>query len=99
MLVSKSIKDKVVTQSLKEIIFDRQYKQARILPWKKNENMYYGKKMHTDDSRANVELGKMQGFVHTILSKIDNPLLFKYKHMKESDMRKAKLMNSLRERD
>lgn len=98
-MVSKPLRDKIVAQTIKEIDFSRQYKQARVKSWKKNEDMYYGRKTHTDDSRANVELGKMQGFIHTILSKIDNPLMFKYTKRKESDLKKSKLMNALRERD
>lgn len=98
-MVGKVLRDKIIAQTIKEIDFARQYKQARVKSWKKNEDMYYGRKTHTDDSRANVELGKMQGFVHTILSKIDNPLMFKYTKRKESDLKKSKLMNALRERD
>lgn len=97
--VNKRLRDKLVSQAIKEISFARMYKQARIKQWKKNEDMYYGRKRATDDSRANVDLGKMQGFVHTILSKIDNPLVFKYIKRKEADYRKANLLNSLREKD
>lgn len=97
--VNKRLRDKIVSQVIKEITFARQYKQARIKTWKKNEDMYYGRKRATDDSRANVELGKMQGFVHTIMSKIDNPLVFKFVKRKDADLRKAALMNSLREKD
>lgn len=99
MAINKQIRDKIVAQARTEIIFARQYKQARILSWKKNEDMYYAKKIRTDDSRANVELGKMQGFVHTVLSKIDEPLMFKFIKRKEADLKKADFMNALVSRD
>lgn len=98
-MIDKKTRDEIVVQAKKEIIFARTYKQARIRSWKKNEDMYYGRKLKDDNSRAHVELGKMQGFVHTILSKIDNPLVFKFKESKESDRKKAKRINALRERD
>lgn len=98
-MVNKKTREKIVAQSLREITFARSYKNARIRSWQKNENMYYGRKTKTDDSRANVELGAMQGFVHTVLSKIDNPLVFKFVKKKDSDYKKAILMNALREQD
>lgn len=97
--ISKKEVEKIVAQAKKEINFARNYKQMRTRSWKKNEDMYYGRKIKTDESRANVDLGKMQGFVHTILSKIKNPLIFKYGKKKEADLKKANRLNSLRESD
>lgn len=99
MEISKEKRDRIVAQARNEIRFARQYKQARISSWKKNEDMYYGRKKRTDDSRANVELGKMQGFIHTILSKIDSPLVFTFKERKEADLKKAKRLNALKDLD
>lgn len=58
--------------------------------------MYYGKKIQPDTSRANVDLGLMQGHVHTILAKIDNPLVFKFSKRKQSQLRKVDRLNALR---
>ena len=91
--------EKIEAQAIKEIAFDRQHKQGKVSNWQKNENMYYGVKEKTEESRANVELGQMQSFVHTILSKIDNPLVFKYAKRKLSQLRRVERLNALRQMD
>ena len=113
-MIQKQIRDKIRAQALSEIEHARQYKQKRVnSSWFKNENMYYGLKnramdkfgnvvftpQQTNDSRANVDLGKMVGFVDTYLSKIDNPLTFKYKKKKNADYKRALRANALKEID
>jgi hypothetical protein len=87
--LSRREKEEIVSQALNEITFARRHKQGKIKNWQKNEDLYYGKKIQTDDSRANVDLGRMQEFVHSLLSKIDNPLVFKYIKRKDE----GKLLN------
>lgn len=82
-------------QSINEINFARSYKQGKIKNWQKNEEMYYGKKIPTTESRANVELSRMQEFVHTLLSKVKDSLLFKYTKRKEAQLKRVQLLNSL----
>ena len=94
--INKETRDKIVTQALSEIAFARQYKQGKIANWKKNEDLYYAKKIQPDTSRANVELGRMQEFVHALLSKIDNPLVFKFTKRKEAQLKRVMRLNSLR---
>lgn len=98
-MISKEIRDKIVAQSIQEIVFDRQHKQGKIRNWQKNEEMYYGKKQATIESRANVDLARMQEFVHTLLSKIKNPLVFKFTKRKESQLARVNRLNSLRQYD
>lgn len=110
-MIRKELRDKIVNQALKEIDFARSYKQGIITRWNKNEDLYYGKKagikaenqdigsQANQESRANVELGKMQSHIHTILSKIDSPLTFKYKRGTIADLKKANLLNALKEKD
>lgn len=92
----KALRDKIVAQALQEITFARQYKQGKIANWQKNEALYYSKKVKSDESRANVDLGRMQEYVHTILSKIDNPLIFKFTKRKEAQLKRVARLNSLR---
>ena len=94
-MIKKETRDKIVAQALKEIQFARIYKQTKIQNWQKNEDLYYAKKVPTNDSRANIELGRTQEFVHTLLSKIDNPLIFKFVKRKESQLKRVKRLNSL----
>jgi hypothetical protein len=77
----------------------RLHKQGKVPNWKKNESMYYGQKQPGDDSRANVDLGRMQEFVHTLLSKIDDPLVFEYKKRKLSQERRVARINAVRDYD
>ncbi len=76
--MKKELRSKILAQALTEIAFARRYKQGRISTWQLNEDLYYGNKKKSDEARANVDLGQMQEHVHTLLSKIDNPLTFKF---------------------
>lgn len=61
--------------------------------------MYYSRKVTTEDSRANVDLGRMSEFVHTLLSKIDNPLTFKFTKRKSSQLKRVRRLNALKDLD
>ena len=97
--MNKTTIDKIVAQSLDEISKSRLYKQGKIQSWQKNEEMYYSKKQKLVEARANVSLSRMQEFVHTLLSKIDNPLVFKFSKRKESQLKRVARLNALREID
>lgn len=106
-------RDTLSTQALKEIDYSYRYKKARMSSWNKNEDMMnpdrtspavvspYGGSTYQQvgDTRAQVPLYKMHGFVHTILSKIDSPLTFKYSKGESADLKKAKLMNAIKDKD
>ena len=111
-MIRKETRDKIVTQALKEIDFSRTYKQKYVSKWRKNENLYYSFKSISEkydnkdigsqavvESRSNVDIGGMFGHIETILSKIDSPLTFTYKRGSIADLKKAKLLNALKERD
>ncbi len=98
-MVRKTLGDKIAVQSLDEIVFARQYKQKKTSGWQSNEEMYYAKKIELQEARANVNLARMQEFVHTLLSKIDNPLVFKFTKRKEAQLKRVSLLNALREYD
>jgi hypothetical protein len=97
--IKKELRDKIVRQALDEISFARRYKQGKTSLWKINEDLYYGNKKKSDEARANVDLGQMQEFVHTLLSKIDNPLTFTFKKRKESQMKRVARLNALKDYD
>lgn len=85
---------------MREIQFARTYKQGKTKNWQINEDLYYGRKLpQGDSSRANVELGQMQEFVHTLLSKIDTPLLFKFVKKKLAQLKRVMRLNALRVSD
>ena len=96
MAISKQKRDEIVSQALNEISFARNYKQGKIKRWQLIEDAYYGRKVKDNESRANVDLGKMQSFVHTLLSKIDNPLTFKFAKRKAAQLKRVNRLNSLR---
>jgi hypothetical protein len=101
--VKKTISQDVVNilsgQALNEIAFSRKHKKKRLERWKKIDEMYEGVKPESKEERANVELAKMQEFVHTLLSKVDTPLIFKYSKKKNSDLMRAERANALRRVD
>ena len=97
--IKKETRDKIVVQALEEIQHARRYKQGRIASWQKNEDLYYGKKVKSNESRANVDLGQMQEHVHTLLSKIDSPLTFKFMKRKEAQGPRVDRLNALKDFD
>lgn len=115
MAISKQKRDKIITQSLTEIQFARTWKQGITWGWWKNEDLYYGKKDNqatatsidgigynrSTESRANVNIAsaKTVSFVETMLSKIDSPLTFKFKKATLADLKRAKLLNALKDKD
>lgn len=94
-----SDRQEIIAQALREIQFAREYKQGKTKNWKINEDLYYGRKFFPEAARANVDLGQGAAFVHTILSKIDTPLVFKFIKRKESQMKRVKQLNALRTSD
>lgn len=99
MAIKKEIRDEIVKQALNEIVFARNYKQGKIRNWQKNERMYYGLKEPTDSSRANVDLSGMSEHVETLLSKVDNPLTFKFTKKKNSQTKRVERLNALKAQD
>lgn len=95
----KELFDKIAAQSTTEITENRTHKQGKISNWAPNEDMYYNKKVASTESRANVNLGRMAEFVHTLLSKIDNPLIFKFKKRKNAQLKRVERLNALRQID
>jgi hypothetical protein len=98
-MIKKDVRDAILTQITQEIATARTAKQAKVKNWQKNEDMYYGKKLPSESSRANIELGRAQEFVRTILSKIDGSLIFKYVKRKLSQLKRVEKLNALRAYD
>jgi hypothetical protein len=99
MAIKQETRDLIVAQALNELAFARREKQKKVLNWKINEDLYYSRKVSPETSRANVDLGQMSSFVHTLLSKIDNPLVFKFAKRKEAQLKRVKYLNALRVSD
>lgn len=97
--IKYDLRQKIIAQALQEIRFSREYKQGKVRNWKVNEDLYYSRKIPSNDSRANVDLGQMSAFVHSILAKVDNPLTFKFTKRKESQLQRVERLNSLRMND
>jgi hypothetical protein len=99
MAIQKEKREAIARQAVEEMLFSRQHKRPKLANWQKNEEMYYGKKQKQEDSRANVELGRVQEFVHTLLSKIDTPMTFKFQKRKLSQLKRVARLNSLKDFD
>jgi len=97
--IKYTTRQEIIQQAIQEIQFDRNYKQGKVQNWKINEDLYYGRKLSSETSRANVDLGQMSAFIHTLLSKIDNPLTFKFTKRKNSQLKRVQRLNALRMAD
>ena len=66
------------------------YRQGRVKDWQATEELYYGKVKKTLKGRFNVPMPVMSGFVDTLLSKIDEAPILKFKQAEEADFRITK---------
>ena len=98
-MITKAKRDLLRVQIQKEIDFARKYKAPNQPRWKRNEDMYLGRKKTAESSRSNVMLPKMQGFVDTLLSKVDSAPNIKYLPGEEADLIKARRLNALKDKD
>ena len=98
-MIQNPKREQLVKQALDEITFARRHKEGKVSNWQKNEQMYFGKKEKSEDARANVDLGRMQEHVHTLLSKIDSPLTFKFNKKKDAQMKRVDRLNALKDYD
>lgn len=96
-VIKKEVRDEIKAQIVTDIAFARRHKQGKVSGWQKTEDFYYGNKKKTDEARANVDLGQMQEHVHTLLSKIDNPLTFMYTKRKESQLKRVARLNAVKD--
>lgn len=96
MAINYDKRQAIINQALLELQFAREYKQGKVQNWRINEDLYYSRKINQETARANVDLGQMSSFVHTLLSKIDNPLVFKFVKRKESQLKRVNYLNALR---
>ena len=97
--MNKQTVEKIANQALNEIALARVPKQGKISGWHINEELYYSKKKKAEESQSNVALGRTQEFVHTLLSKIDNPLVFEFTKRKNSQLKRVQNLNALRQSD
>ena len=93
------LKEKLVQQAMAEIAFDVDYRRKRDSEWKKNEQLMKAYAIADDETKSKVPLFQAISFEETLLSKIDNSLVFKFTKGGLEDKRKAEKFNALRERD
>lgn len=83
-------KDAINRQCKHEYHSGLDYKQGRVKSWQAVEDLYFGKVKKTLKGRFNVPMPVMSGFVDTLMSKIDDPPILRYKHANEADLRVTK---------
>lgn len=95
-----TLKKKLTEQSLREIEFDRDYRRMkRHGEWKRNEQLMKAYNIADDETKSKIPLFQAISFEETLLSKIDNSLVFKMSPGGLEDKKKAEKFNALRERD
>lgn len=99
MPLEVSTETEIIDQVLNEIAESRRHKDFRISAWQKNEDLYYKKTDKQPSTRANIDLARGQEFVHTLLSKIDEPLTFKFLKRKPAQTERVKMLNALKDYD
>ena len=83
-------------QVLEEYDIALKYRNPRITQsWHPNEDLYFDRKKKQLRGRHNYRLGEMQGFVDTLLSKIDDQPNLEFQPIEEADVRKAEKVTKL----
>lgn len=93
------IEKQILSQALKEYDIALKYRSQRVSSWHKNEDWYLQRKKKEIQGRHNIMLGEMQGFIDTLLSKIDDAPTIKYNPTNEADTRKAEKVSKAWEKD
>lgn len=83
--VSKEIADKLAGIAVQQIETAARFKEPRLQDIGKNEDLYLGKRRPSVRGRFNVALPIMEGFVETLMAKIDDPPAVSRKALKEED--------------
>ncbi len=99
LVTDEKILGKLSSQFTKHIESSRRHKKPRLESWRNVDDMLANRKIQFADTTVHVPLGKANGFMKTWLSKIDNPLTFKYRHGEIADIKKATIMNSIKDKD
>jgi hypothetical protein len=97
--MKQATKDEIIAQAITEISVARTFKQGKTRNWQLNERMYYGADKKILEARSSVQLSRMQEFVHTLLSKIDNPLVFTFVKRKNAQRKRVDRLNAIRRID
>lgn len=109
-MVNKKTRKKIESQIANEIQVARWYKSTRVSTWQKNETLRFESERvnrlstsqnakDSNQSRISVSLHKMNGYLQTILSKVDNNLVFKFLHHNPADFKRVKRINAIKEVD
>ena len=88
-------KENIVAQCRREYDAGILFRQGRVKDWQANEDLYYGRVKKQLKNRFNVPMPVMSGFVDTLMSKIDEAPLIKFKPAEEADYRATKKVQSL----
>lgn len=94
-MISKKIRNEIKEKIAHEITTARNYKRNKATNWHRNEDLYHGEKNDIRAARSNVNLGQMHGYIQTLASKIDNPLIFKADKFEVADTTRAIQFNAL----
>jgi hypothetical protein len=95
-----SIENLILEQSCKEYDKALKHRSTRVTSsWHPNEDLYYGRKQKKLRGRHNVLLGEMQGFIETLVSKIDDAPFLVFQPTDEADVRKAEKVTKAWEQD
>lgn len=90
--------DAIVRQCKAEYDHGIEYRQGRAADWKGTEDLYYGKVKKTVKGRFNIPFPIMSGFIDTLLSKIDDSPLVRFKPAEEADFRSVKKIQAVYDR-
>jgi len=84
----------LIDQVYKEYENGNDYKRGRVKDWHDTEDLLYGKTKKSIKGRSNIPLPVMSGFVNTLLSKIDEAPILRFKPIEESDTRSAAMVQA-----
>ena len=97
--MDETMRDKILEQCTKEYDHALKYRQYREPSWKKIDDLYFGRKVVSLVSRANVHIPKLQGSVETLLGKINRPPYINFDSEDEADRVQVAIAMALLKKD
>lgn len=90
---------KIIAQAQKQVDACLSYRQARLDQIKKSEDVYFGKTRPALKGRFNIPVPILEGFVETLMSKIDDTVKVKFAKGRESTLKAAKKVTACWDKD
>jgi len=99
MPISADLKANIIAKAQKQVESCLDFRQPRLDDIKKSEDAYFGKTKPALTGRFNIPVPIVEGFVETLMSKIDDQIKIEFRKGRESTLKAARKVMAAWEKD